>query len=362
MKGGVTLTEFTTLWAEASYDYDADARESMLDAAGAHMASVMPFLLQAGSERELEHRLIYAEGRLQQIEEATSVGVPDLQQMARRHYALLKQALPEGQDPLAWVPSAPAGYGSGPEKPLEHDDGPDFSGYSEVPQGAPGGPPPQVTTPVFEPPQQPQEVTAANTSPVHSCAECGRKLTGRGTCKGCGMLPGECPCSQKVARLQRHADNTAGQMAMSTIPAGIGGGASSPDGSGSAAPAAPTAPLPGDQTSQGPDATFDPAMTATGSRRDPVAEQISAVASSVRASNPHLPPSECRRVARQVVGSYLRTADLTNSVMYDRPDLGNPPPSSGGGGGGTSGGAPEEEAGAAEAGEGAELAGAALLA
>jgi hypothetical protein len=355
------LTEFTTLWAEASYDHDAWAREAALDAAGAHMASVMPFLLQASTERELEHRLIYAEGHLQDIEAATNVGVPDLQQMARRHYALLKQALPEGQDPLAWVPSAPAGYGSGPEKPLEHDEGPDFSGgYSEIPQGAPGGPPPQVTAPVFEPPQQPSEITAANTSPVHSCAECGRKLTGRGTCKGCGMLPGECPCSKKVARLQRRADNTAGQMPMSTVPAGIGGMASSPDGAGSAAPMAPSAPAPGNQTSQGPDSSYDPAISATGSRRDPVAEQISAVASSVRASNPHLPASECRRIARRVVGSYLRTADLTNSVMYDRPDLGGAP-SGGSGGSAPRSSAPREEAGAAEAGEGAELAEVALL-
>jgi hypothetical protein len=405
------LTE-VSLWAEASYDYDADARESALDVAGAHMASVMPFFLQSRSLRELEHRLSFAASRLGRIEDATGVPAMELAEMARRHYALLKQALQEGEDPLAWVPSA-SSFGSGPEKPDQHSEGPDFSGdYAEVPLGPPGGPDPSVTAPVFGRPQDPVEVTGAATT---TCAACGRRLNkNTRTCKGCSLMPGECQCQSKTARLQRRADdatpfqtppdndsgdgsadldpdyggaslpvgaslrraagfrraadNTAGQAGMSTIPAGVGGMPSSPDGAGSAAPPMPSPPSPGDQTSQGPDMSYAPesstdATSLTASRCDRVADQISAVAASVRASNPHLAGSECRRVARRVVGSYLRTADATNGIMHDAPWLGNEPSGGGGGGGAREQGGGEgagEEAG--ELGEAAEEAAPLVLA
>jgi hypothetical protein len=62
-----------------------------------------------------------------------------------------------------------------------------------------------------------------------------------------------------------------------------------------------------------------PAQDVTAARRDPVRRQVEAIAASVAASNPQLPASECRRVARRVVGGYLRRADLASSVMSDEP-------------------------------------------
>lgn len=291
------------LWSEASRSYDAEQREAALDQAGAHMAQVMPFFLQAGSKRELEHRLSFAASRLDHIEASTGVAADELREMARRHYALLKEALPEGQDPLTDMMRAEHSYGSGPEKPDEHEEGPDFShNYSEVPQGAPGGPDPRVVTPVFEPPQQPSEATAS---------------------------------------LRRQADSTAGTPgSMSTMPAGIGGASSSPDGSGATPPMMDTQPAQNTQTSQGPDTTFNEAVPqqVTSAYRDPVAEQIRAVASSVAASNPHLPEAECRRLARKVVGGYLRTADNGMGAMSDAPWEPSPGASAPSGGGDSSGG------------------------
>lgn len=296
-----------SLWHEASYDHEASAHEAALDIAGAHMASVMPFLLQAATPRELDHRLSFAAMRLNHISAQSGVAVEDLEAMARRHFAILKQALPEGTDPMTMVMQAPqGGYGSGPLKPDEHDEGPDFAGsYSEVPMGAPGGPVPQVTVPVFPGPQQVSETTAA---------------------------------------MRRTADNTAGTAGMSTLPAGSGTAPVSPDGASAQAPQTAMAPLPGTQTSGGPSVSYNtppaqgPGMLAA--RRDPVADQIRAVASSVRASNPQLAESECRRIARRVVGGYLRHADMASSVTSDAPWATSPgaqQQSGGSGGGGGTG-------------------------
>jgi hypothetical protein len=74
---------------------------------------------------------------------------------------------------------------------------------------------------------------------------------------------------------------------------------------------------------------------ARGQGADQVAQQVTAVATSIALSNPQLPESECRG-GRRVVGSYLRpTADLAGSVISDEP-VGDPAPGRdrGDGGGG----------------------------
>lgn len=56
----------------------------------------------------------------------------------RGSLAMLKRALEEGEDPLAWVGGEDGGQGA-PEKPIEHDEAVDYTNsYSEVPPGAPG--------------------------------------------------------------------------------------------------------------------------------------------------------------------------------------------------------------------------------
>lgn len=353
----------TDLWYEASADQDAITREAALAQAEASMLPVWPFLFEAASGRELEHRLAFAGRRLEHIAAQCGMDPGELHDMARRRFALLqearmrRQALPEGQDPLGWVPDG-SGFGSGPQKPDQHDEGPDFSGdYAEVPQGAPLGPDPQITAPRFETPGAVSEATAARL-PKSQC-KCGCKLTGKGKCRGCKDAPGNCSCgpdaacggmegAQKTAGLLRSAapqvpGSGTGAGAYSTAPAGLSQGTSSPDGvtpgglltSTSRAPV--SAPPSGTQAS-GTAAGYDltPAQDVTASRRtaqrDPVYDQVKSVAASVAASNPHLPPSECRRIARRVVGGYLlKQADLTNSVLHDAPWEGNGQ----GGGGGT---------------------------
>ena len=102
------------------------------------------FLFQSQTPRELEHRLAFAATRIERVADATGVPAADLEEAARRRYALLKEALPEGVDPVDEIMHPNQGFGSGPAQGYEHDEGPDFShGYSEVPQGAPGGPDPR---------------------------------------------------------------------------------------------------------------------------------------------------------------------------------------------------------------------------
>lgn len=55
------------------------------------------------------------------------------------HIAMLRQALMEGEDPLAWVEQV-APQGANPEKPSEHDTQPEPYTYAEVPPGPQGGP------------------------------------------------------------------------------------------------------------------------------------------------------------------------------------------------------------------------------
>lgn len=398
----------TDLWYEASADQDAIAREAALATAEGHMITVWPFLFEARSGRELEHRLAFAEHRLEHIAAQAGMEPDELHEMARRRFALLqearhqRQALPEGVDPLAWA--GHGGVGGGPEKPDEHDEGPDFShGYSEIPAGAPGGPVPGVVTPVFGHPQQPGEAVAARKQLPKGMCQCGCKLSKKGKCHGCKDAPGNCSCGPDAAcggmesagktSARRSAaagdylaetppDTGTGRGAVdlgvgeespslkegrrrtaapgssggggggagqySTTPAGVGSGGSSPDGVGGGGLASSTAQMPisnpgaGTQTSS---TSYDltPAQDVTAARRhqarrDPVYAQVQSVAASVAASNPHLPSSECRRIARQVVGGYLlRTGTPGDGAVNDDPGAGGSGDGQGGGGGGMSG-------------------------
>ena len=364
------------LWHEASEDHDAISRTAALAEAEGHLEPLWGFFFQAASARELEHRLAVGETRLFHIAGKTGVDIGDIAGIIRRRYALLREALMEGQDPVAPMVSATPSSGGGPAKPDEHSEGPDFSGsYSEVPMGQLSSPDPMVTRPVFDRPQQPTEATAAK----KKCS-CGRKLK-NGKCPGCKAGSARCDCAPAAATPD---DDDPGQktgsrrtatpgMPPSNLPAGVGGNVqSSPDGSGSySGSQGPMAmPGPGLQTSQG-GYDLTPAQPVTAGRRDPVADHIRLVAASVAASNPGLPDSECRRVARLVVGRYLRRADLDSSVLHDDPGGGG---SAGGGGGGghmgeymmgrqlmkklpsAGGGGAGAAGGAAELGEVAELA------
>lgn len=302
------------LWHEASADHDLEAREASLDRADAEMMPVYSFLFQSRSGRELEHRLAFAGERIERI--AASCGLPpgELEETARRRYALLREALEEGQDPVAPVLQAGQGFGSGPAQGYEHEEGPDFAGsYSEVPQGAPGGPVPQVVTP------QAPEIPAPEVQATAGLCRCGSRLTRKaGKCKACRELPGECMC--------RMADITSGSppsgaplSGSPSLPAGVGGQASTPDGMAPGGLQSGQAASAGTSARGGSGPGLQPAQDVTAARRDPVRRQVEAVAVSVQASNPYLAPAECRRVARRVVGSYLRQADLTSGVMSDEP-------------------------------------------
>lgn len=64
------------LWMEASRDIEADDAQVVMTQAKMAAASIWPFLAQAGTEREFEHRLALAEGRI-------DLAVPDA--VARDH-------------------------------------------------------------------------------------------------------------------------------------------------------------------------------------------------------------------------------------------------------------------------------------
>jgi hypothetical protein len=324
------------LWEAATEDGGSLRREAALASAGAELDAVMPFLLASRSGQEFEHRIAMARGSLSAIAASCDVPEDDLVATARRRFELLREAYAEGVDPvIALEPLLNGGgYGQGPEKPDEHDEGPDFShGYSEVPAGPPGGPNPQVTS-----------VRPPSTGPV-------QEATG---------------ARRRTDSWMRYAD------ASSQIPE-----------------PAPYQPMPLDTgTGSGsldtgvasPQTMGMPASLPVGSptaSRDPVRRRVTAVARVIASANPQLLPSECARISRIVVGRYLREADLDSSVEDNQPlggGSGDSGGSSGGGGGGLgttvehglawkglSGMMPGgEAAGAAAGGEGAELGLAAL--
>lgn len=293
----------TDLWDAAGEDQETLARQAAMALADAELESVLPFLLASRSQEEFVHRQYLAGDSISSIAARCGLDPQGLIETVQRRFDLMREALAEGENPLAWIPDG-GGSGSGPEEPLEHDEGPDYShGYSEVPAGPPGGPDPQVT-----------QVRPPNLYPVEET-----KTGARRTAAGDDMMtPGY------------------GQ--------GGGGGASMPAGVGAGAGAAPadTTPAP-DEASSGGLEDFDGTGSASGvtASRDPVRQQVMRVTAAIRSSNPHLPDDECQRVARVVVGRYLRRqGDLNSSVMgtgsvEDPPEGGGS--SSGGGGGGMSG-------------------------
>lgn len=315
------------MWVEASADHELEAREASLDRADAEMMPVYAFLFQSRTARELEHRLAFAAERIERVAAACGLPAAELEDTARRRYALLKEALPEGVDPVTPVLQAGQGFGSGAEQPIEHNEGPDFShSYAEVPLGPLGGPPPNVVTP-----QEP-EIPSPLAGQTASLCRCGSRLTKKsGKCKACREQPGACQCMRATALTSGSPpsgpplSNASGAGAGAQV-AGVGGQAPTPDGM------TPAGLQQGTRAAGGADLT--PAQDVTAARRDPVARQVEAVATTVQASNPYLQPSECRRVARRVVGSYLRQADMASSVMSDEPWKDSPGAQSQGDGGG----------------------------
>jgi len=291
----------TDLWYEASMDHETLAREAALDHVTAELDGIMPFLLAARSDQEFSHRLALASTRLETIAYTHGVAPDDVTAVAVRQYLLMREALMEGEDPLDEVLQSVHEYGSGPEEPNSHDLGPDFShGYSEVPQGPPGGPDPSVTAPRF---------------------------------------PGPEPLAEASASLRRQADYDA------TTPPDTGTGTGSQDiGVGSqdanGGQGGPPSLAAGGQAPGG--VAAPPGIGQVTSSKDPVRMQVLAVAQSVRSANPWLPEHEVMRVARTAVGRYFtKTADTdwSPTIMSDAP-----PRQSGGDGGGSSGGGAVEHA------------------
>jgi hypothetical protein len=278
------------LWEAAAEDGGSLRREAALSAAGAELETVMPFLLAARSGQEFEHRAAMARGSLSAIAASCDVPEADLVATARRRFELLREAYAEGVDPvIALEPLLNGGgYGQGPEKPDEHDEGPDFShGYSEVPAGPPGGPDPQVTRP---------------------------------------RPPSSGPVQEATGRMRRHADASS-QVPMPAFYAppslDTGTGSGSLD-TGVASP-----------ETLGMDTSL-PVGSPTASR-DPVRRKVASVARVIARANPGIPASECERMGRIVVGRYLREADLDGSVENNEP-VGDDGSGSSGGSGGSGGG------------------------
>ncbi len=271
------------LWAEASADHEAMAREAALALADAELNAVMPFLLASRSPEEYVHRSALAQDSIRSIAARCGLSEDELAAVAARRYRLYRKALAEGIDPLRQLPLGD-GHGS-PEKPDEHDEGPDFShGYSEVPAGQGGGPDPAVTKP--RPPVS---------GPV-----------------------------QEATGMRRQADaNPQGMMTSPYMPmppdTGTGPGSvdmSTPNPSaGGLTPSLP-AGVPGSNDDMMP--ITPPSIGQVTSSADPVRRRVMAVTAAVSAVNPQLGEGEAERVARQIVGRYFQ-ADLSGSVMNDEP-------------------------------------------
>jgi hypothetical protein len=335
------------LWFEASADHDLEAREASLAQAEAEMMPVWPFLFEARSERELDHRLAFAQLRIEHIAAHCGLDYGELAETARRRYALLKQALPEGADPVDQVLQSGRTFGTGPEKPDEHRDAVDFAhNYSEIPPGPLGGPNPAVTR--IEEPEIPglfggggEGEEGPGIEPTASLCRCGSRITRKGKCRVCRHRAADCMCRTAQGPAQVMGPALSGPAA-----AGVGTTKVNADGTraGGTLPPRVQAPAAPAVSGAGAGGQYDltPAQDVTAARRrpDPVRRQVEAIAASVQASNPYLSGSECRRVARRVVGTYLsRQADMAGSVLSDEPwrDAG-PQPSGGGGGDGGDGG------------------------
>lgn len=274
------------LWEIASGEHEHFAREASLARAEADLDGIMPFLYQARSDQEFFHRLAIASPAITTVEARHGLDDGEMTEMAARRYALYREALMEDTDPMISLEPLlqGGGYGSGPEKPLEHDEGPDFSGgYSEVPMGTPGGPDPRVTQ--VRPPQQQ-------------------------------------PVTQATGSLRRQAD-AAPESAMmpSFTPPDLGTGNGSVDvGVGSAAMGGYSPSIPAGM----PGGSVAPVGRPVTSSADPVRSRVLRVTAMIAQANPGLPQSECERLGRQVVSRYLRQADMTDSVMGNGPATDSP--------------------------------------
>ncbi len=291
-----------SLWDEASADYETMRREAAVARADAEMREVMPFLLAARSDAEFGHRIALAADSIGRIAAITGVAPDELAGMAAHRFSLMREALMEGQDPLAElaeISQGGSGYGSGPEKPDEHSTGQAPPAYSEVPAGAERGPNPAVTAP--RPP-----------------------MAG--------------PVAEPTASMRRSAANLMTPGYRPPVPPDTGTGAGSVDiglPEENLAGMAPSLNAGGRNSGSNAPIT-NPQIGQVTSTRDPVRRRVLAVSAAIRETNPHLPQAECERVARTVVGRYLRHADLTGSVMDDQP-VGAPGNGSGGGNGGSGG-------------------------
>ena len=276
------------LWEDASDSFGRMQRESALALADAELEAVMPFLLASRSADEYAHRSALAQDSIRSIAARCGLDEEDLMATARRRYQLYREALAEGEDPMGQLEPLlnGGGNGSGPEKPSEHDEGPSFSGgYSEVPQGAPGGPSPAVTRPRVPSAGPVQEATGsrrhAEAAPGMAAAPSSTMQLPPDTGTGRGSVDTGTPSA------------AAGNMTPS-LPAGVSGSGDT------------TTPIP------------NPSIGQVTSSADPVRRRVLAVTAAIASTNPQLPPSECERVARRVVGRYFQ-ADLAGSVMNDDP-------------------------------------------
>jgi len=250
------------LWTTASEDHEGLAREAALARADAELDGVIPFLLASRTVDEFAHRSYLAQESIRGIAARNGIDEDDLMATARRRYDLYREALAEGTDPMVSLEPLlnGGGYGQGPEKPDEHDEGPDFSGgYSEVPMGAPGGPSPQVTQ---VRPDAPGAVTQATGS------------------------------------LRRRADANPESMMMSPyMPPDVGTGDGSVDmglpssGSGGLTPSIPAGTQGGGGVAPVGQPTSRPGVSSTASR-DPVRSRVMRVTAMIASANPGLPAAE----------------------------------------------------------------------
>lgn len=295
----------TDMWLEASAGHEAVAHEAAMARAEAGFEEYFPFLAGAQTEAEFRHRMALAQDQIEGIGANYGLDPGIMTALARRRWELLRQALQEGQDPLEEVVqvSSGSGQGSGPEKPVEHSTGPDFSGdYAEIPQGAPRGPNPGVT-----------QVRPPMTGPVQEATGSLRRQADANP--GSMMMPSSPSASPAAPSAMPSPAAGAGP----NLPAGVSGNGATP----------PTRP----DLTPAPDVASTTGLQNFASGLDPVRRRVMAVTAAIRETNTHLPDAECERVARQVVGRYLRQADLTDSVMDNKPDGGGSDGSQGGSGG-----------------------------
>lgn len=287
----------TSLWDEASAYHETMAREAALALADAEMEAVMPFLLASRSAEEYVHRSALAQDSIAAIAARCGLDADELLTTARRRFELYREALADGDsnapifDELRRQDGGGSGFGGGPEKPDEHSEGPGPDAYSEVPPGPPRGPNPGVTAP--RPPMA---------GPV-------QEATGSLRRQAETLVP-PMPPDTGTGR---------GSVDMGLPSSSLDGRSPSLAAGGTAGNTAPITP---------------PEIGQVTSSRDPVRRRVMAVTAAIRETNPHLPAAECERVARQVVGRYMRHADLAGSAMDDQP-VGS---GGGGNGGGNSGG------------------------